>query len=148
MYRTSKAGFRKFSESQAGFETTFKVTLGYQGLSECRNKLSEVGYWKNFTISKWFHRTQQKLHFGFPSQKDNWKLWKPYALFQKVPTVLILGPSKKIFISWYYPFKETDLFSPLDQVAQSLLQSQQALQLSGQVAHWPNRRGRCISSSI
>ena len=25
---------------------------------------------RNFTISKWFHRSKQKLYFGFPSQKD------------------------------------------------------------------------------
>ncbi len=31
-----------------------------------------------------------------------------------------------MFISWHYPVKETDLFSSLDQVAQSLLQSQKA----------------------
>jgi hypothetical protein len=32
---------------------------------------------RNVIISKWFHRSKQKLNFGFPSQKDNWKLWKP-----------------------------------------------------------------------
>ncbi len=35
----------QFSESQAGFRTTFKATDGFQ--KSC-NKLSEEAYWKEF----------------------------------------------------------------------------------------------------
>ena len=50
----------------AGFRTNF---LDHRRVSESRNKLSEEGCCRNFTISKWFHRSKQKLNFGFPSQK-------------------------------------------------------------------------------
>jgi hypothetical protein len=58
----------QFSESQAGFGTTFKGTGGYQkaGTSSLKRITG-----RNFTISKVFHRCKQKRHFGFPSQKDN-----------------------------------------------------------------------------
>ncbi len=67
----------QFSESQASFGTTFKGTGSYQKAG--KSSLKRVTG-RNFTISKWFHRSKQKLHFGFPSQKDNWKLWKPFRI--------------------------------------------------------------------
>ncbi len=48
------------------------------------SSLKRVITGRNFTISKRCHRSKQKLHFGFPSQKDNRKLWKPLAVIQKV----------------------------------------------------------------
>ncbi len=57
----------QFSESQAGFGTTFKGTSGYQKAGT-RSLKRITG--RNFAISKVFHRCKQKLHFGFPSQKD------------------------------------------------------------------------------
>ncbi len=70
----------QFSRSQAGYGTTFRDTGSYQ--KAWTSSLKRVTR-RNFTISKWFHRSKQKLLFGFPTQK-----------------------STKIFISWHYPFKE------------------------------------------
>ncbi len=89
----------QFSESKAGFGRTLKGTGGYQ---KARTSSLRRVTGRNFTISKWFHRSKQKFDFVFPSQKENWKLWKPLALIQKVSN---LGRSTKIFISWHYPFK-------------------------------------------
>ncbi len=42
----------------------------------------------------------KQAEFGFPTQKDDRKLWKPSAIIQKV-LFRFFWP----FISWHYPFK-------------------------------------------
>jgi hypothetical protein len=64
----------QFSESQAGFGKTIKGTGGYQKAGT--SSLKRVSG-RNFTISKRFHRSKQKLHFAFPSQKRQLKIVKP-----------------------------------------------------------------------
>ncbi len=70
--------------SQPAFGTIFRITGEFPQLFKAQAAIRKpekaplkkvTG--RNFTISKWFHISKQKLHFGFPSQKDNWKLWKP-----------------------------------------------------------------------
>jgi hypothetical protein len=48
-----------------GFSTNFrdKEKAGTSSLERVTGK--------NFIISNLFHRSKQKLHFGFPAQKDN-----------------------------------------------------------------------------
>jgi hypothetical protein len=81
-----------FSGSQAAFGTTFRFTGGFW-------KPGTHFLWrvtgKIFTRTKWFHKSKQKFHFGFSSQKDNQNLWKPSALFQKV-LFWFFGPSKQL----------------------------------------------------
>ena len=57
----------QFPESQAGFGTTFKGTGSYQKTGTSSPK-RVTG--RNFTIRYEFHRSKQKLHFGFPLQKN------------------------------------------------------------------------------
>jgi hypothetical protein len=58
----------QFSESQAGFGTTFKGTGGYQKTGTSSLKRLEG---TSQLICDLIHRSKQKLHFEFPSQKDN-----------------------------------------------------------------------------
>ncbi len=47
--------------------TIFEGTDGYRKAGTSSRKRITG---RNFTIRKWFNRSKQKLHFGFPSQKD------------------------------------------------------------------------------
>ncbi len=77
-----KASFRNsFQNHRWFFGTPFRVTGCYQkaGTSSLKRVTERV-----FTISKCFHGSKQKFHFGVSSLKDSQKLRKPSALIHKV----------------------------------------------------------------
>ncbi len=97
------------------FGTTFRIIGGFQNnflchrlLPKSQNKLSEEGYWKDFKISKWFHRSTQKLHLILSTKRQQ-IIVKPSALEQK-RTDLIFRTSKRILSlkpnSWTHNFVE------------------------------------------
>jgi len=92
----------------AGFRNNFqdhrRVTKQYLETQAALRK-PEQALWRG--LLEWisqllsdFIEASETFLFGFPSQKDNWKLWKTEALIQKF---------EKMFISWNFPFKEWSL---------------------------------------
>jgi hypothetical protein len=55
----------QLSRLQAAFGTTFIITGGYR---RARTSFLE-GFWKDVTVCKWFHRSNQKLYLGRSAQK-------------------------------------------------------------------------------
>jgi hypothetical protein len=55
---------------KAGCECTLEKKLINESKGKPEQKCDAASE-TTFRISKWFQRSKQKLHFGFPSQKDN-----------------------------------------------------------------------------
>ncbi len=83
----------QFSWSQAAFRTTFGATGFCQEVR--KSSLKRVTGRIFITISKWLHRSKQKLHLEFSLQKESQKLWKHSSSIHKV-LFWFLVSSKKI----------------------------------------------------
>ncbi len=120
--------FFSLSISQIGFKfcmgirtvpvQTNRTRIVIQRRTKRGSRLKTARTYKLISALSW--HAQMVLNFF---TKRQLKIWKTISAHSK-SSVSNFRTFKKIFISWHYPFKETDLFSPLDQVAQSLLQSQ------------------------
>jgi hypothetical protein len=79
-----------------------------QALSKNQNKLTEEGYWKDFSQFVYdFREASRNFCFGFFKKRQP-KIVKTNSAHSKTP-IWFLGPSRKIFISWHYPFKHNKI---------------------------------------